>query len=326
MYAAYIDEHGPPEAIRYGDLPDPAVGDHEVLVDVDFGTVNPVDTFVRSGAWRTPLRFPFVIGRDLVGTVAAQDRLTGGFRVGDRVWCNSLGHAGRQGAAAQRAAVPADRLYPLPVGIDPAAAVAVVHPAATAYLGLFVHGRLQAGETALIAGGAGNVGGAMIEMASRAGARVVATARPPGVAYCRSLGASDVFDYRDAELAARIRDACPGGVDVHLDTAGKNDLTTTVDLMARRGRVVVLAGMGSCPQLPAGQLYLKDCSVIGYAISQAETMELAAAARRINGLLEAGRLRARHVEIRPLREAGGAHRSLEAGELHGRRIALRTAE
>jgi hypothetical protein len=139
--AAYRTELGPPEAIRLGDLPVPEIGPTDVLVEVDAVTVNPVDTLVRSGAYQTPTPFPFVVGRDLVGTVAAVGAGVAGFAAGDRVWCNSLGHGGRQGSFAEYAAVPAERLYHLPDGADPAAAVAWFHPAATAYLALYRHGR-----------------------------------------------------------------------------------------------------------------------------------------------------------------------------------------
>lgn len=131
-----------------------------MLVRVAAVAVNPVDTFVRSGAYRTPIPFPFVVGRDLVGTVVAYGSEAAGFALGDRVWCNSLGHDGRQGAAAQYAIVASDRLYRLPQGIDPLTAVAVAHPAATAYLGLTVHAGLVPGETIYIAGGGGHVGSA----------------------------------------------------------------------------------------------------------------------------------------------------------------------
>lgn len=323
MRAAYIEQLGPPEVIRYGKLANPVPGPTDVLVDVEVATVNPVDTFVRSGAWRTPIEFPFVIGRDLVGTVAAVGPGEPGFRVSDPVWCNSLGHAGRQGAAAEQAVVPVDRLYHLPAGVSRTDAVAMAHPAATAYLGLFTHGRVRAGETVVVAGGAGNVGGAMVAMAANAGARVIATANPRDADYCRSLGASDVIDYRDHDLARHIRDVCPRGIDVYLDTSGVNDLTTAVDLLAKRGRVVVLAGLRARPVLPTGPLYLKDCSVIGFAISQATTAELAEAARSINNLLASKQLRPRTTETLPLSAAAEAHRRLEAGELHGQRIVLR---
>lgn len=326
MYAAYIEELGPPDAIRYGELPDPQPGPTDVLVDVAAATVNPVDTFVRSGAWRTPVEFPFVIGRDLAGTVAAAGPGAPGFAVGDRVWCNSLGHAGRQGAAAERAVVPVDRLYHLPDRVTEADAVTVAHPAATAYLALFTHGRVRTGETVAVVGAGGNVGSALVVLAVDAGARVIAVASERDSEYCRALGASEVVDYRDDARWDHLRRACPAGVDAYIDAAGANELSHAVDLLAKRGRVVLLAGMRTRPVLPAGALYLKDCSVVGFAISQATGAELAEAARTINRLLASGRLRPRATETLPLRDAARAHRMLEAGKLRGRRVVLDVAK
>ncbi|MEV8551690.1 NADPH:quinone reductase [Streptomyces glaucescens] len=322
MRAAFIEELGPADNIRYGEVPAPDPGPTDVLVEVEAVSANPVDTFVRSGIFRTPVEFPFVIGRDLVGTVVTAGPGAPGFTPGDRVWCNSLGHGGRQGAAAERAVVPADRLYHLPPGIDPATAVAVVHPAATAYLGLFTHGRVRPGETVLVAGAAGNVGGALVVMAAEAGARVVATAAARDAGYVTSLGAHTVLDYRDPGLPELLRKECPDGVDVHLDTSGTNDLTTAVDSLAHRGRIVLLAGARTQPVLPAGPLYMKDGSVVGFVISHATSAELAEAARTVNHLLTSGRLRPRSLERVPLAEAARVHQRLEAGELHGRRVVL----
>ena len=95
MRAAYITELGPAEAIRVGDLPVPVPGPTDVLVRVEVVVVNPVDILVRSGGYSTPTPFPFVVGRDLVGTAAEVGAGTVGFAAGDRVWCNSLGHGGR---------------------------------------------------------------------------------------------------------------------------------------------------------------------------------------------------------------------------------------
>jgi len=324
--AAYIEQLGTPDVIRYGDLPEPASGPTDVLVRVAVTTVNPVDTFVRSGAYRTPVRFPFVIGRDLAGTVTAAGPGAAGFEIGDRVWCNSLGHAGRQGAAAELAVVPVDRLYRLPAGVSESDAVAVAHPAATAYLALFTHGRVRAGETVVVVGAGGNVGGAVVVLAADAGARVVAVASARDAGYCHDLGAAEVVDYRAPDLADRLRRASPDGVDAYVDTAGRNDLATAVDLLADRGRVVVLAGADTRPVLPVGDLYRKDCAVVGFVISQATTAELAAAARTINRLLAAGRLRPRTTDTLPLADAAEAHRRLEAGALHGRRVVLRVAD
>ncbi|MFG1811937.1 NADPH:quinone reductase [Streptomyces sp. NPDC049040] len=324
MLAAYVEECGPPEAIRFGEVPAPRPGPMDVLVDVEVSAVNAVDTMVRSAVFRTPVTFPFVIGRDLVGTVAAAAPGVPGFRAGDRVWCNSLGHGGRQGAAAVQAVVPGDRLYRLPENVDPVDAVAVLHPAATAYLALFTHGRLRVGETVVVGGGGGNVGGALIAMAAHAGARVVATAAERDAERCRALGADEVVDYRSPELAAALRKACPDGADVHIDTSGRNDLDLAVGLLARRGRAVVLAGMGSRPALPAGALYAMDRSVVGFAISHATTAELAQASVTVNRLLASGALRAPATEVLPLSAAAEAHRRLESGGVRGK-LVLRVA-
>jgi len=324
MRAAYIEQFGPPEVIRYGELDAPRLGPHDVLVDVIASTVNHVDTFVRSGAWHTPLQFPFVIGRDLVGTVAAAGYGAVGFAVGDRVWCNSLGHAGRQGAAAEQAVVPVERLYHLPRCVEPEDVVAVAHPAATAYLALFTHSRVRPGDTVVVEGGAGNVGSVLVLMAAEAGARVITSASARDAELCRGLGAAEVIDYRDRDAAEQLRDHCPRGADLYLDTAGRNDLTQAVDLLAKRGRIVLLAGMRTRPVLPVGPLYLKDGSIAGFAISQATPAELAEAASAVNRLLAAGRLRPRMIERLPLAAAAEAHRRVEEGGSAGKKIVLRT--
>ncbi|MDQ2957692.1 MAG: NADPH:quinone reductase [Actinomycetota bacterium] len=324
MRAAYVRQLGTAEEIRVGSVAEPILNAGQVLVEIELTTVNPVDVLVRSGVFQTPLELPFVIGRDLVGTVAALGPAAAGFAVGDRVWCNSLGHDGRQGAAAERAAVATERLYRLPAGVDPVTAVASVHPAATGYLALFTHGRLRPDETVLIGGAAGNVGSAMVVLAVQAGARVIGTAHPRDFEYCRSLGVTEVFDYRDEQLSAQVIQGYPTGVDLYTDTFGVNDMSTAVGLLNRRGRIVVLAGPSSNSVLPVGLLYLKDCSVLGFVISHANTDELAAAAKLINELLAAGRLRPRYIEIVPLDAAAQAHRRLEQGELRGRRLLLST--
>jgi 2-desacetyl-2-hydroxyethyl bacteriochlorophyllide A dehydrogenase len=313
MRAAYIERFGPTGEIRYGELDDPRPGPTDVLVDVRATTVNPVDTFVRAGIFRTPVAFPFVVSRDLVGRVVAAGAGAAGFSPGDPVWSNSLGHGGRQGAAAERAVVPADRLYRLPDGIDWHAAAAVLHPAATAYLGLFRHGELRAGETVLVAGAAGNVGSSAVALAVEAGARVVATAHPRDAARCRSLGAAEVIPYSDPDLAARIGEVAPDGIDVHVDTSGRNDLALAVDVLASRGRIVLLAGARTEPVLPAGRLYMKDASIRGFVISHATSAELADAARTINRLLPGGKLRSRPLLVLPLSAAAEAHAMIEKG-------------
>jgi len=322
MRAAHVTELGPADNIHVGEVEVPSPGPTDVLVRVHVSAVNPVDGFVRSGAYPTHTPFPFVVGRDLVGEVVAPGSGVSEFTVGERVWCNSLGHDGRQGAVAEYALVPAERLYRLPGAVDPLTAVAVVHPVATAQLALFTHGRLRAGETVYVAGGAGHVGGAAIVLAARAGARVLASAGAADREYCRQLGADRVLDYRDPELGRQLRTAAPDGVDVHLNTSGKHDLALAVNVLARRGRIVLMAGISATPEFPVGNLYTRGGSAIGFAISNATIPELAAAAARINQLLAEGVLAPRNVTTLPLESTAQAHHWLETGQARGTRLVV----
>ncbi len=318
MRAAYITELGPADTIVVGDRPDPRPADGEVLVAVDTVSVNPVDTYVRSGRYRTPIPLPFVVGRDLVGTVAALGGGVEGFRVGDRVWGNSAGHDGRQGPSAEYVVVPADRLYPLPDGVDPDVAVAVAHPAATAYLGWFVRARLLAGETVLVGGGAGNVGTAAVQMAAYAGARVVVTAHPRDHDACRAAGADAVLDYADPDLGEAIAAVAPGGVDVLWDTAGHHDFALAGRVLAPEARVLVTAASVREPVVPLFPLYTQDVSVLGFVISRAPAVQFAAAARLVNRMLAEGRLTTRISERMTLGDMADAHRRMESGAVRGR--------
>ena len=318
MMAAYIDALGPADSIKYGELPVPAPGPTDVLVEVEATVVDPVDTFVRSGRFATETPFPFVIGRDLVGTVVRTGE-GAPYEVGDRVWCNSLGHGGRQGTFSTYAVVPTDRLYPLPSGVDPVTAVAVAHPAGTAYLAWFVHGGLRAGQTVYVGGGAGNVGRAALAMAKQAGAYAVVSCSAADRDDCVAAGADAVLDFRDHDLAGALASAAPDGFDIYWDTSGRQALDAAVDAVATGGRVLVTAARGSDHRLPAA-FYTRDISVRGFAISRAPASQLAAAARGLNRLLSGGLLDTRIADELPLSAAAQAHARIEQGDVRGRLI------
>jgi NADPH:quinone reductase-like Zn-dependent oxidoreductase len=324
MRAAYITELGPAEAIRVGDLPVPVPGPTDVLVRVEVVVVNPVDILVRSGGYSTPTPFPFVVGRDLVGTAAEVGAGTVGFAAGDRVWCNSLGHGGRQGSFAEYAVVPAERLYRLPAAADPVAAVGRFPPVAPAYLALFRRGELRPTETVYVGGAAGNVGTAMTALASSGGARVLAGARAEDAEWCRAAGADEVVDYRDPDLRGRLAALAPAGIGLYVDTSGHLDLPAALDLLADGGRIVLMAGVTQRLTLPAGALYTHDRRIVGFVISRAGTGELAEAAAVLNGRLAAGDLPVRVRAVWPLERTAEAHQAVEQG-LRGRTV-LRVAD
>jgi NADPH:quinone reductase-like Zn-dependent oxidoreductase len=318
MTAAYVTALGGPELIRIGELPVPEPGVTDVLVEVDAVAVNPVDTLVRSGRYPTPTPFPFVVGRDLVGTVRLVGSHARDFKPGDRMWCNSLGHGGRQGSFARFAVVPAERAYHLPPGVDPVTAVAVAHPAATAYLAWFVHAGLRPAQTVYVGGAAGNVGRAAVQTATAAGARVIAGARPADHAACIAAGAAATVDFQDPRLARRLADLAPDGIDVFWNTSTHHDLDVAVHAVTTGGKVLITAGTGADAALPVRPFYVRDISLHGFVISRASAGDLAGAARLINRMLGAGTLTTRVVEQLPLSETAEAHRRLESGTVRGR--------
>ena len=195
MKAAYIDQLGPPENIRYGELAPPVVGERDVLVKVAAVTVDPIDTYIRSGAYKTPLPLPFIVGRDLTGVVAEIGPEVTRFTPGDRVWANNQGYDGRQGTFAEYVSVNERLLYPLPPVVDLHEAVAVLHSALTAVIGLFAKARVQEGETIFVNGGSGNVGTAVLQLAKASGARVIVTAgNEEKIRWCHELGADLVIN------------------------------------------------------------------------------------------------------------------------------------
>jgi NADPH:quinone reductase len=312
MKAAYIDHVGPPEGIRFGELPMPAVGPADVLVKVSAVCVDPIDTYIRAGTLPMDLSFPFIIGRDMAGTVESAGVAVTRFARGDRVWCNNQGYHGRQGTFAEYVAVNERLLYPIPAGADDKVVVAFAHAGLTACIGLQRAG-LRRGESLFITGGAGNVGSAVLQLARARGARVIVTAgTPEGLAWCRALGADRVVNYRTEEVDAAVREFAPEGVDVDWDTSGKPDFDRAVARVARGGRIIVMAGLTARPPFPVGPFYTRDCSLHGFAITYASEDELQASADEINAWLARGNLKVRIDRVLPLSEAATAHRLVES--------------
>lgn len=320
MRAAYVLGPGPAESIRYGELPLPEPGPTDYLVRVTSVAANLVDTFVRSGAYRTAMPTPFVVGRDLVGEVVAAGTGATAYSRGQQVWSNSLGHAGRQGSFSEYAVVPGDRLYAVPPDLDPTQLLAAAHPAASAWLALFRHGRLRYGDTVYVGGGAGNVGSAAVAFAAAAGARVIATARADDLDFVASLSATEVIDYASSDAVQRTDRAAPRGYDLYLDTSGVAEPGAAIDQLANGGRLVVMAGLHAAPTVPLGRLYTRDASIVGFAISNASVADLADAARGIVHLLHTTPWQPRIAEILDLSETARAHRLLDERQVKGRLV------
>lgn len=317
MKAAFVDHLGGVDAIRVGDLADAVPGPTDYLVEVAAVSLNPVDTLVRSGRFPTAVPLPFVLGRDLVGTVISAPA-GAELRPGERVWCDSLGYDGRQGSYSELVVVPADRLYPAPPDVDAHQLVALAHPATTAWLGWFDYGRLTPGESVFVGGGAGNVGTAAIQLAVSAGARVVASSHPRDFDSVRAAGAEVVLDYRDPELSSACTKVAPAGFDLVWDTSGHHAGGFLAEVTAPGARILLTAAADASTELPLGRLYTKDVSLIGFVMSRATADQLARAANGLTTFLERGLLTTTITEVLDLSEAARAHQLMESGELRGR--------
>lgn len=303
MKAAYIHQPGPPESIIYGDLPDPQPKDGEVLVRVRAVSVNPIDTYLRSGAVKAPLPMPYILGCDLAGVV---ERAPSGsrFKPGDRVWATNQGQKGRQGTFAELAAVNEEWLYPTPDNVSDEQAAALALVAITAYLGLMRTAQAKAGDTLYISGGSGGVGSAVIQIAKAHGLRVITTAGSDAkVADCLKLGADAAINYKTADIDAEIRKFAPDGLSIYWDTVRQPNFERAVSLLGMRGRIIVMAGRDAKPIFPIGPFYTRDCSLHGFAIFNASPDEQRAAADDLNRLMSEGKLHARIDRVLPLSEA-----------------------
>jgi NADPH2:quinone reductase len=320
-HAAFIEQPGPASAIRFGELPLPALQAHDVRVRVVAVAVDHVDTYVRSGAYPVEMPLPFVIGRDMVGTVEAVGERVTHVRPGQTVWSNCLGLDGLQGTFAERIVAPEGRLFVLPPGLDAVSSVAVLHSALTAVIGLFDKARLAAGDTLFVNGGSSSVGLAVLQIAKAVGARVGVTAgSDEKAAWCRASGADLVVNYRQQSVSDAIHRFAPGGLDVYWEATPAVDFERVVPLMAPHGRLVVIAGRDAPSPLPVRPFYLRNCSLHGFTVSGTSLSDLQRCGRQINGWLARGVLKAHVQAVLPLAQAAQAHRMQEAGGLEGKLV------
>ena len=312
MKAAYINQPGPPESILVGELPTPEPKNGQVLVRVQAASLNPVDTYIRAGIIQMNIPLPFVVGCDLAGVVEKVGPNTKKFKVGDRVWGTNQGLLGRQGTFAEYAAVDECWLYPTPDGVSDEAAAASALVSITAHLGLVRDAKLKSGETLFVNGGTGGVGSMVVQISKALGARVITTAgTDEKVQQCRELGADVAINYQTDDVAARIKEAAPNGVNVWWETLREPNFEVAVPLLASRGRFILMAGRDAKPTFPVGPFYVKGCHLYGFAMFNATAEEQQAASVDINRWLAAGQIKPRIDRIMPLDQAAAAHRLQE---------------
>ena len=302
MKAAYITECGSIKNIQYGDVDNPICRDDEIIVKTICVSVNNVDTFIRSGKYKTPIPFPFIIGRDMVGVVHEIGKATKGFKIGDIVWTNSMGYDGRQGVTSEFVSVNQDRLYHLPEGVDPISAVASLHSSATAAILLAEIGKARIGEKILIQGAAGHVGRKLVSLAKQMGLSITTTSNPDDFEILHKLGADNTIDYKETFPSENQREV----FDLIVDTSGKANLQNNITALNIGGRILMITP-APIDIIDTWPLYTKMGQILGFVISHASIEQLKIAAEIINDQFKKGLLLDDDVYTLDFKHASQAH-------------------
>jgi NADPH:quinone reductase len=315
--AAVYYETGAPDVFRYEDVPEPSVGAGEILIDVEAVSIEGGDTLNRLGGEMGGL--PHIVGYQCAGTVRAVGEQATNFVVGDRAVT-----VGVDGSHAEQRAVPESFAWKIPAVLSTNEAACVPVSWGTADDCLFEFGHLVAGETALIHAGASGVGLAAIQLAKRAGARVVATASSDDkLARLKEFGLDEGINYVRDDFVAESRRLTQGkGVDVIVDSVGGATLQGSLRALAPRGRCVTVGDAGRAPaeHLDISTLRPNNQTLSGYFLG----LELVSSPRPhavIAGLLEGiarGELQVVVDQVFPLSEAAAAHAYIESRRSFGR--------
>lgn len=328
MKAAYLQQTGSPEVLQFGDLPKPQAAAGECLVRVKVAALNPIDVYIRAGTVVMNLPKPFISGCDFAGVVEMVGEGVTRFKVGDRVWGSNQGLLGRQGTSAELIAVKEEWMYPSPAGVEDQQLAATALVGITAHLGLFRNANLKAGETVFVHGGSGGVGSMVVQMAKAIGAKVITTVSSQAKAeMCRGWGADLVLNYKTDDISKAVKEFTGGqGLQVWYETQREPDFFRIVDLMAPRGRIILMAGRTAQPLFPVGPFYVKGLSMSGFAMFNATPEEQRRCANDIGTWLSSGKLHSHIGAEFALKDAARAHLLLEentlgkAGTLSGKVI------
>jgi NADPH:quinone reductase-like Zn-dependent oxidoreductase len=236
MKAFVVERYGK-DGLRAADVPEPEVGDGDVLVKVSAASINPLDTMVRNGEFKRLLKYqtPFVLGHDVAGVVTAVGSAVGDFQVGDDVYARPRDL--RIGTFAQYVAIDEDDVAPKPASLTLHEAGAVPLVSLAAWQALVDRADVQPGQKVLVHAGSGGLGSTVIQLAKHLGATVATTARGENAELVRSLGADVVVDYRKEDFAQVL-----SGYDVVLDSLGGENLEKSLTVLKPGGQAIGVAG------------------------------------------------------------------------------------
>ncbi|KAE7995589.1 hypothetical protein FH972_000369 [Carpinus fangiana] len=241
MKAVVISSPGGPEVLRVQEVAEPELRDDEVLIKVAATALNRADTEQRKGAYPPPEGASEYLGVECSGVIEVVGRRVSRWKVGDQVCALLSG-----GGYAEKVAVPAGQVLPVPQGVSLKDAASFPEVACTVWSTVFMMSRLSAGETFLVHGGSSGIGTFAIQIAKHQGARVFVTAgSEEKLAFCKKLGADVCINYKAEDFVERVKKETGGkGVDVILDPMGASYLMRNIESLNDDGRLFIIGTMG----------------------------------------------------------------------------------
>ena len=301
MKAAYIEQFGGPEVLKYGDLPDPVAGPGQVVVDTVAASVNGADPKVCAGDYKQT-KFPLILGRDFSGVVSALGAGVTDLRVGDEVF--GVLETGRDGTYCEKIAVGAN-VVAKKGSLSHVDAAALALTGLTALCAVENSLKLKAGETILIQGGAGGVASFAIQLAKHLGAKVITTASTGNLDYVRGLGADEVIDYKTTDFTKVVKNC-----DAVFETVGGDTAMRSFAVLKPGGRATFIASGAQAPKPDRS-----DVTALRPAVPRERRyME------RVVELYRAGAVRPPHVTLFDLAKAREALQVSEARHLTGKLV------
>ncbi|GLZ32525.1 NAD(P)H quinone oxidoreductase [Lentzea sp. NBRC 105346] len=319
MRAITIREYGGPDVLEWTEVSDPEIGPGEVLIDVAASALNRADVIQRKGFYNPPPGASPYPGLECSGTIIAKADDVTDWNIGDEVCALLAG-----GGYAEKVAVPAGQVLPVPKGVDLVTAASLPEIACTVWSNIGMIAKLQAGETFLIHGGAGGIGTHAIQLGKALGATVAVTAgSDERLRRCAELGADITVNYRTQDFVAEVKQA-----DVILDNMGAAYLARNVDVLAVHGRLMVIGMQGGTKaELDLGKLLVKKAMVMGTALRSRPIEEKAEIVRSVVAnvwpLVESGEIKPVVQDVLPMAGANEAHRQLDEGRVFGKLLLRR---
>ncbi len=324
MKAIRVHQTGGPEVLQFEEVATPSPGPGEVLVKIAAAGINFIDIYHRVGLY--PLETPFTPGLEAAGIVEAVGEGVSEFKPGDRVaYCTQLG------AYAEFALVPAEKLVPVPSGVDLPTAAAVMLQGMTAhYLALDTF-PLKPGHTALVHAAAGGVGLLLVQIARRQGATVIGTvSTEEKAALARQAGADHVILYTQTDFETETKKLTNGrGVDVVYDSVGVATFEKSLNVLRPRGYMVLFGqSSGKVPPVDLqilnskGSLYVTRPTLFHYVATREDLLRRA---EDLFGWITAGQLHVRIDRKLPLSQAAEAHRLLASRQTAGKLLLVTEA-